>query len=78
MVSDTIEDYYVLVSRLTPEMEAMVKQVSEAEPPPQANNMRDVKENCQDWTLRVLEKLKARNVIQQDVDFFRGLLQPVK
>lgn len=68
----------MLASNLTPQMEAIVERVSEAEPPPRANSMRDATENCQGWTIRVREKLKAMNVIERDVDFFRGLLQPVK
>lgn len=68
----------MLISDLTPQLEDVVKEVSEAEPPPTAENMREVKENCQGWTIRVVEQLKARNMIQRDVDFLRGLQQPVK
>lgn len=68
----------MLVSSLTPELEATVKQVCEAEPPPQASNMKDAKENCQGWTIRVLEKLKVLDMIQQDLEFFKRLIQPVK
>lgn len=68
----------MLIPDLTPHLEDIVKQVAEAEPPPQAHNMKEVKENCQGWSFRVIEQLKARNMIRRDVHFLKGLQQRVK
>nr|KMM70342.1 hypothetical protein CPAG_06654 [Coccidioides posadasii RMSCC 3488] len=60
--SDSFLNMYELAT-LTDETAAIVKQVAEQEPPPRAETRRDVKENCQGWTVRVLEKLVAHGIM---------------
>lgn len=71
--------YFVLVPELTPELEAVVKKVAAAEPPPQAKSRKEVKENCQYWAIRVMKKLVELGMMDpQKVVDCQKLLEPVR
>ena len=46
--------------------QAIVEEVATHEPPPQAENQAAVRENCQDWTVRVLTRLQERGVVSSE------------
>lgn len=74
-----IRDYFVLVPKLTPELEDIVKKVAAAEPPPQAKSRKEVKENCQYWVIRVMKKLVDLGMMDtQKVVDCQNLLEPVR
>lgn len=71
--------YFVLVPKLTPELEDIVKKVAEAEPPPRAKSRKEVKENCQYWAIRVMKKLDELGMMDpQKVVDCQNLLQPLR
>jgi hypothetical protein len=43
-----------------------VNAVAYSEPPPQVENRKAVKENCQGWTSRVLSRLAAEGIVDED------------
>ncbi|KAL9110169.1 MAG: hypothetical protein Q9227_005229 [Pyrenula ochraceoflavens] len=48
------------------------------EPPPSAQTQADAQENCQGWTLRVIARLVAEEVVESRWrDYFYGLLEPL-
>ncbi|KAJ5960469.1 uncharacterized protein N7479_007619 [Penicillium vulpinum] len=56
----------------------LVKQAAESELPPQAENRKAVTENCQGWTVRVIEKLvKEKIVMPQKLEVARSLMEAV-
>ncbi|KAG6358195.1 hypothetical protein INS49_014079 [Diaporthe citri] len=74
-----IRDYFVLVPKLTPELEDIVKEVAAAEPPPQAKSRKEVKENCQYWAIRVMKKLVELGMMDsQKVVDCQKLLEPLR
>ncbi|KAL1858047.1 hypothetical protein Daus18300_010159 [Diaporthe australafricana] len=74
-----IRDYFVLVPNLTPQMEDIVRHVAVAEPPPQAKSRKDVTENCQHWSIRVMRKLVERGMMDsQKVIDCHKLVEPVR
>ncbi|KAL2205454.1 hypothetical protein CC79DRAFT_1048888 [Sarocladium strictum] len=60
------DDYYTsyTLAYLSENGEAVVKGHAEAQPPPQAANRRLVTENCQGWTVRVMQSLQLAGVIE--------------
>lgn len=70
---------YELKADLVPRDVSIVEEVVQAEPPPQAPDRRSVKENCQGWTLRVLDRLAGGGLVKaKDVDWIRrDWLEPV-
>ncbi|KAJ5616214.1 hypothetical protein N7537_001328 [Penicillium hordei] len=56
----------------------VVKQAAEEELPPQAENLKSVTENCQGWTVRVIDRLvKEKIVMPQKLELARSLMQAV-
>lgn len=74
-----MRQYFVLVPKLTPELEDIVKVVAEAEPPPRAKSRKEVKENCQYWAIRVMKKLVELGMMEsQKVVDCQNLLEPLR
>lgn len=60
-------------------MESALQKIAVAEPPPRANNMKEVKENCQGWSLRVLAKCVQGGIVPKErLDACKALLEPIK
>lgn len=60
-------------------MESALQKIAVAEPPPRANNIKEVKENCQGWSLRVLNKcVQAKFVPAEKLQLCQTLLEPIK
>lgn len=79
LADPVVEQYFVLVPKLTPELEDIVKKVAAAEPPPQARSRKEVKENCQCWAIRVMKKLVDLGMMDtQKVVDCQNLLEPVR
>ncbi|CAI7580249.1 unnamed protein product [Penicillium glandicola] len=56
----------------------LVKQAADEELPPQAENRKSVTENCQGWTVRVIDRLvKEKIVMPQKLELARSLMQAV-
>ncbi|CAG7957581.1 unnamed protein product [Penicillium nalgiovense] len=56
----------------------LVKWAAEQEPPPQAENPKSVTENCQGWTVRVIDRLvKEKIVMPQKLEVAKSLMQAV-
>ncbi|KAJ5384466.1 hypothetical protein N7517_002377 [Penicillium concentricum] len=56
----------------------LVKEAAKSELPPHAENRKAVAENCQGWTVRVIEKLvKEKNVMPQKLEVVRSLMEAV-
>lgn len=53
---------YVL-STIPKDKVALIREVARQEPPPSAPNRREVRENCQGWTIRVIKQLISRGVV---------------
>jgi len=43
----------------------MVQDVAREEKPPSADSVRDVRDNCQRWCLRVVEKLVGKGLVEE-------------
>lgn len=54
-----------LASNFTVAQESKLREITAAEPPPYANNMKELFENCQGWTLRVLAKCVQENLLSE-------------
>ncbi|KAF2735113.1 hypothetical protein EJ04DRAFT_576356 [Polyplosphaeria fusca] len=55
-----------------------VTQVAEREEPPRARNRREATENCQAWSIRVLEKLVDLELIKKEKsDMLRAMVEPL-
>lgn len=79
LADPVVWQYFVLVPKLTPELEEIVKKVAANEPPPQAPSRKEVKENCQYWAIRVMKKLVELGMMdQQKVVDCQNLLQPLR
>ena len=76
-LSGTFLNMYELAT-LTTETTAVIQQVAEQELPPRAETRRDVKENCQGWTIRVLDKLVARGIVANTkLQMARSMVQAI-
>lgn len=79
LADPVVRQYFVLVPKLTPELEEIVKKVAAAEPPPQAKSRKEVKENCQYWAIRVMKKLVELGMMDsQKVVDCQNLLEPLR
>lgn len=79
LADPVVRQYFVLVPKLTPELEDIVKKVAAAEPPPQAKSRKEVKENCQYWAIRVMKKLVELGMMDsQKVVDCQKLLEPLR
>lgn len=55
-----------------------VKEIVWNEPAPRAASRKDVKENCQGWAVRVLQRLMERGLVEErKVSMVKGLMRPV-
>lgn len=69
----------MLIRDFTTDMAEELRQIAASEPPPKADNMRDVRENCQGWTLRVVRKFVAKGVIPAaKYNYLETLQEPVR
>ncbi|RAK99905.1 uncharacterized protein BO80DRAFT_476881 [Aspergillus ibericus CBS 121593] len=58
--------------------EEMVRRVAGEESPPKARSRREVRENCQGWVVRVLERLVGAGVLgEEKLGMVRGMMEPV-
>lgn len=64
--SDSFSWHQTLNSDLSDSDYAKVDQVARSEPPPQAKSRKEVKENCQGWTIRVLGRLVSEGIVNKD------------
>ncbi|OQE45878.1 hypothetical protein PENCOP_c001G08013 [Penicillium coprophilum] len=56
----------------------LVKEAADSEPPPRAENHKALTENCQGWTVRVIEKLVEEKIVMpQKLEVVRSLMQEV-
>ncbi|PYI01574.1 hypothetical protein BO78DRAFT_378769 [Aspergillus sclerotiicarbonarius CBS 121057] len=59
----------------------VVRRVAEGEEPPRARCRKEVRENCQGWVVRVLERLVGLGVLgsrgEEKVGMVRGMMEPV-
>ena len=56
----------------------VVKEIVWNEPAPRAASRKDVRENCQGWAVRVLQRLMERGLVEErKVSMVKGLMQPV-
>ncbi|KAF2468718.1 uncharacterized protein BDR25DRAFT_230654 [Lindgomyces ingoldianus] len=55
-----------------------VKEIAELEPPPHAPNRKEIKENCQNWCVRVVQKLVEHNMVDsKHVTSMKELMEPI-
>ncbi|PKY05772.1 hypothetical protein P168DRAFT_289203 [Aspergillus campestris IBT 28561] len=63
---------------ITEEQSEAVKQVAESEQPPWANNRREVTENCQGWTVRVIARLVDIGIVPiEKLEMAKSMVEPV-
>lgn len=56
----------------------VVKEVADSEPPPRAPDRQSVKENCQGWAVRVIEKLVERGIVPNEkLQMASSMMEPV-
>ena len=78
MRSESFADSFLLKSELSAIDLQMVKDSVAHQAPPCAENQRDVKENCQGWTIRVLRDLAASGVIDKKwIDSAIDMMDPL-
>lgn len=63
--SASLKNAYVLNGNLTATQHSTIAQVAAAEAAPQAANEAAVRENCQHWCKRVLQRLVAYHIVSQ-------------
>lgn len=75
--SQSYKDSYI-IARLTEDQAARVSYWATHEAAPSAPNQAAVTENCQGWTIRVIRRLVAEGIVQQNwVNTAVSLQQPV-
>ncbi|KAI0971531.1 hypothetical protein F4678DRAFT_461481 [Xylaria arbuscula] len=73
--SDSYYDSYNL-AQLDEDGRAWVDYVAISQPPPSAENVASIAENCQGWTVRVLAELEARAIVPYGtVLMVRGMME---
>lgn len=76
-LSDDFATLYQLAV-LTWEQARVVEEVAREEVPPRARDRAAVRENCQGWCVRVVERLVRMGVVGGGkVEMMRGMLEPV-
>lgn len=66
------------LATITTDQAAMVSEIARQEPPPWARIWESRRENCQGWTVRVLEKLKEKKVVPaSNIKMVRDLMESV-
>lgn len=63
--SGNLRDIYELNGNLTSNQHSIIAHVASAELPPSAVNAAAVRENCQHWCIRVLQKLVAYDIVTE-------------
>jgi hypothetical protein len=77
LLSTSYHTSYV-VAHLNKDQESIVKQCAETELAPKAHNRAAVVENCQGWTVRVLDSLVREGIADQKwVEFAKSIQEPV-
>ncbi len=72
--SQSYKDSYI-IARPTEQQAARVRYWATHEAPPRAPNQAAVRENCQGWTIRVIRRLVAEGIVQQNWVNTAGSLQ---
>ena len=70
----------VINDGLSEEQERRVDEIARGETPPRAKSRREVKENCQGWTVRVLKRLVGEGIVDGGgghVGWLEGVMDPV-
>ncbi|KAI1179250.1 hypothetical protein F4777DRAFT_504207 [Nemania sp. FL0916] len=76
-LSNSYHDSYNM-AYLSGDDAAWVAQVANSQPPPRAENAASIIENCQGWTIRVLQELEAHKVVSDvSVNTARGMMEPL-
>src|SRR6266487_4158462 len=76
-LSQSFLDMYELAS-LTEEQAKVVEEVAQNETPPRAEDRRFIKENCQGWTVRVIAKLVAKDLVSNaKLEMVKDMLEPL-
>jgi len=60
-----LKDAYEICRDLDWGQAKMVQDVAREEKPPSADSVRDVRDNCQRWCLRVVEKLVGKGLVEE-------------
>lgn len=56
----------------------IVREAAEHDPPPRAASRKEVRENCQSWSVRVLARLAEKGIVDvTKVEMARSMMQPV-
>ena len=77
--SESYLDSFILNSAVTEVHAQWIQHAIANEPPPCAHNQKDVRENCQGWTIRVLQRLVSAGVVHQDwVESATKMKDPLK
>lgn len=63
--SSSLRNTYELNRNLTPSQHITIAQAAQAEPAPHAATAAAVRENCQHWCVRVLQRLVAYGIVTQ-------------
>lgn len=75
--SESFEDSYI-ISRPNQQQSTRIRYWATHEHPPSAPNQAAVQENCQGWTIRVMARLIAENIVASNWgNFARGLQEPL-
>lgn len=61
--SNTLEDSILLNAVLGPSQHDVIRDWVQRETPPSAPNVAAVRESCQHWTMRVLERLQEGGIV---------------
>lgn len=73
--SDMYRTSYILAGELDDSQQAKVKQVADGEPPPRADSLREVKETCRGWVMRVVRRLVQEGIVgAEKVEMLDGLV----
>ena len=65
VASTTFRDYHSITHGLSESQQIRVAQIARNIVPPSAANLREVKENCQDWVIKVLWQLHGEGFVPQ-------------
>ena len=77
LISESFHASYVL-AQLEEGQEDIVRSCARMEAPPSAENRAAVKENCQGWVIRVLQRLREAEIVSERwLKFAEGLEEPV-
>jgi hypothetical protein len=76
LTSESLKTAYTLCN-LTQDQAERVAYYANTEPPPSAPDRASVRENCQGWTVRVLEKLAEEGIVTEDwLERVKDMVEP--